>query len=615
MTILGRHAVHLLLCMLALLGPISVRAVAIEPRQVSVLVGSDKAPPGMGDARWQPTSLPDVRTADVVWYRVEFEIEPALATDYWVLYLPYLYGGGRIWLNGEPLAAVPESSQVLRVRRERPLLLPLPASMLHAGKKNVLHLRAVPAYTHRGTGAPRLVVGTQDELQPKFERRLFFMRTLPLVTLVMGSVVGLLVIFVWLRRRQEVLYGLFGLAAVLWAARTTNLLVDALPVSVWPAWRLLYHATNGGFVICMTLFALSLAGWLRPAVARALAAYAALGPVLYLVAGSQAETLVARWWTAGLIPIGLSIVVVSAAAAWRQRTPGTVAIAVAVSLAVGAGAHDYFIAWNAPRIEALSGWIGHRIFLLHYGANLLLVVMGVLLTLRFVSSLREAEDARRTLEARVAERESEIAANYQRIAVLQQRQAATDERHRIMQDLHDGLGSQLFTSLMRAERGALDNEAMADTLRSSIEEMRLAIEALASDEQDIRTAFGNFCFRWEPRLREAGVIPSWDIDLPDAVPVVPAHDALQLLRIAQEALTNVLKHARATRVRVGLSQNAGRLVLEVQDDGCGSDAPASGSGRGQANMRARAMRLGAELDIAAITRGLRVRLVLPLAPG
>ena len=117
------------------------------------------------------------------------------------------------------------------------------------------------------------MVGTQDELQPKFERRLFFMRTLPLVTLVMGSVVGLLFIFVWLRRRQEVLYGLFGLAAVLWAARTTNLLVDALPATVWPAWRLLYHATNGGFVICMALFSLSLAGWLRPAVARSLAAY------------------------------------------------------------------------------------------------------------------------------------------------------------------------------------------------------------------------------------------------------------------------------------------------------------------------------------------------------
>lgn len=606
---------RLLLGMLALLGPVNAAAVTIEPRQVSVLIGSDSAPPGVADARWQPTSLPDVRTADVVWYRVEFDIAAAIATEYWVLYLPYLYGGGRIWLNGEPLAAVPESSQVLRVRRERPLLLSLPASMLHAGKKNVLHLRAVPAYTHRGTGAPRLVVGSQDEVQPKFERRLFFMRTLPLVTLVMASVVGLLVIFVWLRRRQEVLYGLFGLAAVLWAARTTNLLVDALPASVWPAWRLLYHATNGGFVICMALFALSLAGWLRPGVARALAAYAVLGPVLYLAAGAQAENLVARWWTAGLIPIGLSIVVVSVAAAWRQRTPGTVVIALAMSFAVGAGAHDYFIAWNAPRIEALSGWIGHRIFLLHYGANLLLVVMGVLLTLRFVSSLHEAEGARHTLEARVAERESEIAASYQRIAVLQQRQAATDERHRIMQDLHDGLGSQLFTSLLRAERGALDHKAMVDTLRSSIDEMRLAIDALASDEQDFRTAFGNFCFRWEVRLREAGVIPSWVIDLPDAVPVVPAHDALQLLRIAQEALTNVLKHARAMRVRVSLIHDAGRLVLEVEDDGCGSAAPVSSGGRGQANMRARALRLGADLDIAAIAHGLRVRLVLPLAPG
>ena len=332
-----------------------------------------------------------------------------------------------------------------------------------------------------------------------------------------------------------------------------------------------------------------------------------------LQSGAQAETVVGRWWVAGLIPVGLSVALVSFAAAWRQRSLGTVMIAVAVALAFLAGVHDYLVAWRSPLLEAIAPeWSDHRFFLLHHGANLLLVVMGALLTVRFVRSLREVEDAKRTLEVRVAEREHEIAASYERIAALQREQAATDERQRIMQDLHDGLGSQLFTSLSRAERGALDSRAMADALRRSIDEMRMAIEALASDERDFRTAFGNFCFRWEPRLREAGIVPTWAIELPDAVLAVSPHDALQLLRVAQEALTNVLKHARATRVRVALQQrDDGRLVLEIEDDGCGDAAPRSGGGQGQANMRSRAQRLGAQLDIAPGERGLRVRLVMP----
>jgi signal transduction histidine kinase len=300
-------------------------------------------------------------------------------------------------------------------------------------------------------------------------------------------------------------------------------------------------------------------------------------------------------------------------AAWRQRSAETILIAAAVSLAVAAGVHDYLVAWDSPLIAALAPrWSEQRFFLLHHGANLLLLVMGGLLAARFVRSLRDAEETNRTLEARVAAREQEISATYRRIAALQREQAATDERQRIMQDLHDGLGSQLFTSLLRAERGALDGPAITDMLRRAIDEMRIAIEALASDEQDFRTAFGNFRFRWEQRLGDAGVASSWQIEVPDDVLEVAPHDALQLLRITQEALTTVLKHAQARHVRVRLGVAAGQLALEVQDDGVGRATAAGSGGRGLANIRARARKLGARLQFVQDEHGTRVALTLPL---
>lgn len=598
-----------------LLAAAGLAPAAIEPTEADVILATDPTPPAEADPRWRRVAVPDVSTAGVAVYRLVFDLPSATDAPDWQLYLPYFYGGGRVWLNGELVASVTENSPTLRVRWERPLLLPLPATAMRSGR-NVLHVRAVAARQPSGAMLPRLVLGPQVELQPQFDRRLLFVRTLPWVTVICGTVVGLFVLFIWWRRRQEVLYGLFGLGALLWALRTTTFVVDMLPTTAWELWRLLYFGSTGGFIVVMALFALELAGWRRRWVTWVLAGYALLGPLLHLVAGTHAETLVGKWWIAGMLPVGLGLAVVSVAAAWRRRSVVTVALALGIALAFLAGVHDYLLSWRWRGLEILlPRWTDHRIFLLHHGANLLLIVMGAILSARFVRSLHEVEEANRTLEARVAEREREIAANYARIAALQREQAATDERQRIMRDLHDGLGSQLFTSLLRAERGALDRAATTEMLRSSIDEMRMAIDALASDEQDFRTTFGNFRFRWEARLREAGLAPSWQIALPDAVLAVPPHDALQILRIAQEALTNVLKHARATRVEVRLGLDGDRLVLEIADDGRGEPDPAAaaGNGRGRANMRARAERLGAEFAVVPASPGLRVRLRVPLA--
>ena len=596
------------LCFAARLG--AAQAAPVEPMQADVITSAQAEAPAPDDPRWRTVPLADVQATDVAWYRVRFDADAA--DGFWMLYLPYLYGGGRVWLNGELAAEVTQNSPALRVRWERPLLVPLPAASLRP-QGNVLLVRAVAAHQMDSTLLPRLVLGPQTALQPRFDRRLFFVRTVPVITVVTGTVVGVLVLLIWWRRRDEVLYGLFGLAALLWALRTTTFLFDTMSPALWDVWRLLYFASTGGFVIVMALFTLGLAGWSRAAVTRGLLGYWALGPLAYLIGG---ENFAGRWWVAGLAPIGLGLAVVAFAAAWRQRSAATLSIAVAVALAFVAGLHDQLVASSSPLIEALlPNWSQDRYFLLHHAANLLLVVMGVLLAMRFVGTLGAVEAANRTLEARVKQREREITASYERIAALQREQAATDERQRIMRDLHDGLGSQLFTSLSRAERGALDATAMADTLRGAIDQMRVSIEALASEDQDFRTAFGNFHFRWDARLREAGLVPEWRLELPDEVLAIAPHDALQILHIGQEALTNVLKHARAQTVTVQLGHHDGMLTLHITDDGRGPSATATAGrgGRGQTNMRARAQRLGGALDIELGNAGNCVSLRVPLS--
>jgi signal transduction histidine kinase len=173
--------------------------------------------------------------------------------------------------------------------------------------------------------------------------------------------------------------------------------------------------------------------------------------------------------------------------------------------------------------------------------------------------------------------------------------------------MHDGLGSRLLTSLARVERGAMPQRDMADTLRGCIAEMRLALDALAPSDDDFRGAFGNFRYRWDAQLADAGVRASWSIDAPDDAGLqVAAHQRLDLLRVLQEALTNVVKHAQARNVHIRVERRSGGLRVEVHDDGKGPEPATDRGGHGLRSMRARAQRLGAELSMTAASPGTSV---------
>jgi signal transduction histidine kinase len=594
-------------------------AALLEPLQASRLTVPQEAPPAR-DQAWQTVVLPDiwrqsrpgVQPADT-WYRIDFGYpqgpQPA---EPWALYLPYLYDGGEVWLNGTLAGRVPRKNETVHIRWARPHLVTLPSSLLRAGANEVAVRAALPR-DGAAVGFPRPALGPQAELLPIYERRFFWVNTAPLITASVCLLVAGFVLFIWWRRRSEVLYGLFGLAAGLWGIRTLTFVIEALPVESWLLWRLTYLAATGGFIVAMAVLALRFAGMRQPWVERGLLLYWLLGPVWVMAGGAPVEPLVNRYWIAGFLPIGIAIVIVSLWTVWRQRTFRTAVLPAAMVVAVLAGLHDYLVNWSLGGAVQLllPGWSGHRIFLLHHGANLVLLAMGALLTVRFIEALGSLEKLNQTLESRVAERERELSENYARLAELQRQHAATKERQLIMREIHDGLGSQLFVSLSRFERGDLQGPQIADALRGCIADMRLALGTLTPEDSDFRSTLGDFLFRWETQLVSAGVHPAWTIDVPDGTLKVTPHAALQLLRIAQEALTNVLKHAGATRVQVRLRQEGELLELEVEDDGRGAPAQPSSGGRGIANMYARAQQLGGRLELRNGGKGTCVALKVP----
>ncbi|MBC5782107.1 sensor histidine kinase [Ramlibacter sp. USB13] len=590
-----------------------------EAQAARLLADAAQAPPA-ADARWQDVTLPDLwrksrpgapRTA--AWYQVRFEA-PAASPQAWAVFFPFLDEGGQVWLNGALLQQIPENTPELHVRWMRPHLVALPPALLRPGANELL-VRVGQPPAGGATHFPRVSVGPLAEVARMHDRRYFWVSITPQITAAVCLLVSLSVLFIWWRRPAETMYGLFGVAVALWGLRTLTFVVEALPVDTWFWWRVVFHSATGGFIVAMTALAWRLAGIHKPWFERALFAYWLVGPLWLLAQGPAAEPIVNRWWVGGFLPIGATIVGVSAWFLVRRRTLEAAALPVTMAIAALAGMHDYLITWDLqPTIPWLASWTAQRFQLMHLCANFVLLAMGGLLTARFVRALHSLEDVNKTLEQRVADREEELAGNYVRVFALERENAAAQERQRIMRDLHDGLGSGLFVLLSRVERSDLANREVADALRGCIADMRLALDTLAPQEHDFRSMLGNFLFRWRNELVACGIHPRWEIAVPDEALQLSPHAALQLLRVAQEALTNVVKHAGASEVHVQLRLVEGQLELEVRDNGIGAAGVSEeSSGRGLTNMRTRATQLGGRVDVRGGSGGTRVTVQVPLA--
>ncbi|HEX2181337.1 MAG TPA: ATP-binding protein [Rubrobacteraceae bacterium] len=198
--------------------------------------------------------------------------------------------------------------------------------------------------------------------------------------------------------------------------------------------------------------------------------------------------------------------------------------------------------------------------------------------------------------------------------------AREEERRRLRRDLHDGVGPQLAALTLKIEtaRNRLAHDPDADVLLSDL--AKRARDAVA----DVRRAV--HALR-PPTLDELGLVPalretaaqyeadglSVSVESPEEISALPAAVEVAAYRIAQEAMTNAVRHAGASRcqVRFDLDEGAGLLRLEISDDGRGIGED-RGVGVGLSSMRERAEELGGTCVVEPVPGGgTRVRAELP----
>lgn len=248
------------------------------------------------------------------------------------------------------------------------------------------------------------------------------------------------------------------------------------------------------------------------------------------------------------------------------------------------------------------------------------VVTGLVATYEDISTRRASEAERERLLAEAAHAAVELRALHGQLVLVRE-----EERARIARELHDQLGSALTAlkfdaSWLDRHWSAAPPEKLGERVRGMLDLLDDTIglgRRLASELRPPALDLG-LAAALETSLdeftRRTGLAAR--LEAPANLPALEPRLALALFRIAQEALTNVARHADARQVTLTLAQPPGELVMTIGDDGRGLPAAARESALGVVGMRERAALVGGRWDLRARPGGgTLVEVRVPLETG
>lgn len=578
-------------------------------------------PPTMNKNRWEITPLPDdwlVSGRDTFQMGYLLRFTPNLNESHqepWSVYLSHITHNAAVYLNGLWLGQSGPFSNPVSRHHNRPQLFEFSSHLLIEGE-NELFIRVKSAYRDYGL-LGNVYVGPATQLRPAYEFKYFIRITLVQWLSIVMVLMAVTVLVFYMARPQDAIYGIFSAELFLWSAHNLNLFVHNIPVPE-RLWEAMTMATLGWTVVLMVFFNHRFIGQPIRLVERSMLVFASLGIGLYfLPTVEQVFFLGYKIWDGLLVIFGSYALGYLLRRFWLAPDLDKLLMILSGIPILVFGLHDILVVNGfRPRTEGL---------IIQYSALPALLVFSWFIIKRFIRSINQSEDLSRNLERKVAEREKEIAQQFQQLKNLEQETLLSRERERIMRDMHDGIGSQLV-SLVSALYSEKDPklQQVREKIQDSLEDLKLVIDSLDPGLNNIATLLGSLRHRLEDNLNKSHITLQWDVDLlPEKAETSPQQN-LHILRIIQEAISNAIKHAQCNSIVLKLyfeqCHNAegefsrDNVIIELKDNGQGfdlSDTLSLGH-HGIKNMQQRAREIEGHLEIQSDSEGSRIKLIVPV---
>jgi len=584
-----------------------------------------------GNTFWQTVTLPHSRqrntfsaapteasTPKVRWYRMEIPADALVFSPQGPrLYIPrwQTLGTLGIYVNGH-LTWQSRGSRVW-VSFNSPVWVDL-GGIAQAGQALTIHVRMATA-PGVGGALSSLWVGPAEQLRLGWRVRSLLQTEL--LTYIRGAnlVLGLLSLIVWISRRRHGETGFlwFFFLALSHACATLYFLPDADGTHMhddWFSW--LTVAGSLGASVFAFLLLCRLQHHAYPRLTQALLAYAITVALALLPPWSPPHATMLPLLRLLQIPAALPLLGIALVGAWRLRAKSHIVLAGVMLSLFPLWLHD--LAMQRFRVSL------EHIYVTPYLYTGVIIMFLFMSMRRYQHTFTAAERANALLGERLAAQERELKQTHERLRAAEREQTLMQERQRLMREMHDGVGSSLISALSLVT-GVQPNRPtpvdVAQVLRECIDDLKISIDSLDPVDADLLALLAGLRFRMGQRLADAGVSLNWHTDDVPPLPWLDPKNALHVLRILQETLTNIIKHSGATEITVKTREAPSPLgggipgvKVSIEDNGLPFAAPATSypGRRGVANIRSRARALGAHCAWIPHAHGTVFTLWLPL---
>ena len=550
---------------------------------------------------WQNVKLPDqwdkrkFYYTGSTWYKIVWDYQcPTTIKTPITIVISYINMTGQVFINNDLLWQDQSLVEPLSRSWNMPRYWNLPVSSLKQGE-NILWVRVVGVKT-QNSGLGQVLVGNADQVGPKFQMLWNQQRVLMFLNLISSLTLGVIAFLVWIFHRKDQIFGWFTLATLMWSMVMFNTIMQEAPFGLTTLQIARISITCFfAYSLFSCFYAWRLAQRKFPRLEKILL-------LMLLIAIGMAILLpdTALYdFISGTFFLGLLVLLINFISyqwiAYRSKLLEAYLLAVVFLFFIIVCIHDTFQIMQS----------NNSFLWMPYTAPLTSLLIAIILALRLAKNLREIENFNQTLKQNILEAQNELTLSLNTQHQLELDNAKLQERLQLAHDLHDGLGGSLVRSMVTVDQSQinLSNQQFLSMLKILRDDLRQVIDSGSSTGAkvpDTPILWGApLRYRFTQLFDELNITTKWSF--PESWQKQPTPlVCLTLLRVAEEALTNILKHSQATSVKCALFFSKGQLVLDIEDNGVGFDVEAvknAGMSVGLRSMQTRLERLGGHLTV------------------
>jgi signal transduction histidine kinase len=527
-------------------------------------------------------------------YYMTFEANAKQRIEPQALYFLRLGNRYQIWLNGKKLAQSGDLTNKRQGYINTPVLIMLSAGELQAHNNlNVI----VSGDQSRYAGMSSVQFADASSLALAYEKRYFYQQSVPYALIFICLTLGLLsFMFAWGNKNKQML--IFGIGSVFWALASAFELYVDIPFS-YQLWLFIYDYSYAVSVSCICVSFLAAIQFNKKWFLRLNYWFLTISIILISVYclgyGLTRQIFLVAMLAITLLTAGIYFYFI-----YTSRRKIYLPLLLVSIVAISIGFYDQFFVYN--------GFNGYEIYsLARYIYLLFSFAIASILVGQFLRMTRIIKKNNLRMHTHLKNAREHLQKMHYHQMQVEKKALLNNERIRMMQDMHDGLGNRLINLKHFVDQKNTSQHALRALINQSLLELKFTVNAIANHHSDISSMLGSLRERLEFTCTLAGKALIWDVG---AIPVLPLFDETKIDSLSKcilEVFNNISKHSSATTIVLtsGYSQEHSAWV-NIQENGQGYVYPETDilntQNKGLLGLQERSNNIGMELRITDFGR-------------